>query len=73
VREHNAFCKRLYWGDAEVRVVLEKYAALPNKSVKDVIEFYFIQRIALNLKDIEVAARKRGRKKMLVTRGTSEK
>jgi hypothetical protein len=83
LKEHNAFRKRLYWAEGEVTIFLEKYAqhpkdfkriatALPNKSVKDVIEFYFIQRIALNLKDIEVAARKRGRKKMLVTRGTTD-
>jgi hypothetical protein len=83
-REHVAFKGRLCWADAEVRVFVEKYSqwpkdfkriagALPNKSVKDVIEFYFIRRIELNLKDIEVAARKRGRKKMLVSRSAAGK
>jgi hypothetical protein len=84
VKEHDAFRKRLYWSEAEVKMFLEKYSqypkdfkrismALPNKSVKDVIEFYFIKRIELGLKDIEVAARKRGRKKMLVARGAGDK
>jgi hypothetical protein len=83
-REHAAFKGRLVWADAEVRVFVEKYGqypkdfkriagALPNKCVKDVIEFYFIKRIQLNLKDIEVAARKRGRKKMLVSRAAAGK
>ena len=76
VAEHNAYRKRLVWTEAEVKTFLERYAqhprefkristGLPMKTVKDVIEFYNIHRIDLNLKDIEVASRKRGRKKMI--------
>ena len=76
VAEHNAYRKRLVWTEAEVKIFLERYAqhprefkristGLPMKTVKDVIEFYNIHRIDLNLKDIEVASRKRGRKKMI--------
>ena len=84
VAEHLAYKNRLVWTDAEIKIFLERYtqhprefkriaASLPSKSVKDVIEFYDIHRIDLNLKDIEVASRKKGQRKKMVSEGSVRK
>ncbi|EAX92159.1 Myb-like DNA-binding domain containing protein [Trichomonas vaginalis G3] len=74
--EHKQYKNRISWTESEIRIFLEKYAqhprqfkkiaaALPLKSVKDVIEFYYIQRIKMNLKDLEKIGHTRGRRKAL--------
>jgi hypothetical protein len=84
VKAHNEYRTRLAWTQSEVKTFVERYAqhpkefkriaaALPGKSVKDVIEFYSIHRIDLNLKDVDVSARKRGRKKVLISEGRMRK
>ena len=84
VAEHLAYKRRLIWTDAEIKIFLERYAqhprefkriaaSLPSKCVKDVIEFYDIHRIDLNLKDIEVASRKKGQRKKMVSEGSVRK
>lgn len=84
VAEHLAYKRRLVWTDAEIKIFLERYAqhprefkriaaSLPSKCVKDVIEFYDIHRIDLNLKDIEVASRKKGQRKKMVSEGSVRK
>jgi hypothetical protein len=69
---------------AEKQIFLDKYrlhprdfrkiaAGLHQKTVKDVIEFYYCNRIALNLKGIEQQSKRgRGRKKM-ITEGAVRK
>jgi hypothetical protein len=67
---------RISWSDEEKRKYLAKYgqhgkkfkliaASLPLKTVKDVIEFYYVNRFRLDLKDRDSARRKRGKKKVL--------
>lgn len=74
VKHHQEYKKRVGWTELEKQIFLEKYAqhpkdfkkiasSLPTKSIKDVIEFYGVNRIKLNLKAIEHNAKKRGRKK----------
>jgi hypothetical protein len=80
VAEHRAYRQRLVWTDAEVTTFVERYAqhprdfkriagGLPGKSVKDVIEFYNIHRGRLNLKELDIIQRKKG-KKRVITEGT---
>ncbi|EAY20306.1 Myb-like DNA-binding domain containing protein [Trichomonas vaginalis G3] len=77
VKEHERYKKRISWSESEKQTFLEKYyqhprdfkkiaQALPLKSIKEVIEYYNIYRIKLNLKAADVAGRKRGRKRILV-------
>lgn len=82
VASHLAYKNRLVWTEQEIHTFLEKYvqhprdfkkiaAALPAKSVKDVIEYYNIHRIRLNLKDIEMNSRnRRGGRKKMITEGS---
>lgn len=74
VAEHKEYKKRLCWTKNEIQIFLDKYrlhprdfkkisACLPQKSVKDVIEFYFIHRIDLDLKLLEKQNQKRERRK----------
>ena len=83
VKEHEEYKKRLVWTASEKQIFLEKYAqhprefkkiaaGLPAKTVKDVIEYYYINRIKLNLKAIENMTRTKGRKKV-ITEGPSSK
>ncbi|KAH0786377.1 Myb-like DNA-binding domain containing protein [Histomonas meleagridis] len=71
---HIEFKKRLCWTEAETRIFLDKYrlhpkdfkkiaAGLPQKSVKDVIEYYFTHRIELDLKKLENQSKKKERKR----------
>jgi hypothetical protein len=75
VLSHLQYRKRLSWTAAERQTFLDKYrlhrrefkkiaAGLPHKSVKDVIEYYYVHRIDLNLKEVEQQSKKRGRKKV---------
>lgn len=79
VAEHDAFRHRVSWTEQEKQIFHEKYrahpkefkkiaAALPTKTVKEVIEFYFINRRKMNLKEADTAQRKRG-KKRIITEG----
>ena len=83
VRAHIEYKKRLVWTETEKQIFLDKYrlhprefrkiaAGLPQKSVKDVIEYYYVHRIDLNLKGIEQQSKKRGRKKV-ITEGAVRK
>ena len=83
VQAHKDYKHRLCWTNTEKQIFLDKYrlhprefkkiaAGLPQKSVKDVIEFYYCHRIDLNLKELEQQSRKRGRKKV-ITEGTVRK
>ena len=75
VAEHEAFKRRLTWTEEEKQIFYEKYAqhpkefkkiaaALPLKSTKDVIEYYSINRKKLNLHEVDIASRKRGKRRM---------
>ena len=76
VAEHDAFRHRVSWTEQEKQIFYEKYkahpkefkkiaAALPTKTIKEVIEFYFINRRKMNLKEADTAQRKRGRKRII--------
>ena len=80
VAEHESFKRRTSWTDQEKHIFYEKYsqhpkefkkiaAALPTKSIKDVIEFYFINRRKLNLKIVDTQQKKRGGRKRIITEG----
>lgn len=77
VAEHNQYKGRIKWSDHEIAIFLEKYAqhkkdfkkisqasGLQNKTEKDVIEFYYLKRRHLNLKELENKTKKRGRKRV---------
>ena len=83
VAEHDKFRNRLVWTTAEIQIFLERYllhprdfkkiaAYLPSKSIKDVIEFYYLHRNDMHLKDLENRQKKRGRKKV-ITEGVVKK
>lgn len=76
--EHLMYKKRITWTESEKQIFLDKYAqhprqfkkiaaALPLKSVKDVIEYYYINRIKLNLKELEKIVHSRGRKRAILS------
>jgi hypothetical protein len=83
VAAHRDFRARLCWTEAEKQTFVDKYrlhprefkkiaAGLQHKSVKDVIEFYYVNRIPLCLKEIEQQSKKRGRKRV-ITEGAVRK
>lgn len=83
VTVHREYKKRLSWTKTETQIFLDKYrlhprdfkkisACLPQKSVKDVIEYYFLHRIDLDLKMLEKQNQKRERRKR-VTEGPVKK
>jgi hypothetical protein len=82
--KHAEFKGRISWTDEERDIFLEKYgqhpkdfrkiqAALPEKSHKDVIEFYYLKRYELNLKELGAAAKKRGGKKKVISEGVAKR
>ena len=84
VKEHEMFKRRLTWTDDEKKIFYEKYGqhprefkkianALPGKSTKDVIEFYFLNRIPMNLHELDVRARTKGHHKKVISEGSSKK
>ena len=81
--EHNQYRNRLVWTQEETQIFLERYllhprefkkiaSYLPSKSIKEVIEFYYLHRIDMHLKDLENRQKKRGRKKV-ITEGVVKK
>jgi hypothetical protein len=81
--EHDDFKNRLTWTDEEQNKFVSKYTqhprkfrliseSLPLKSVKDVIEFYYVNRYRLNLREKEGARRKRGGMKRVFSEGSSK-
>lgn len=77
---HEEFKSRVSWSDEEKRKFVAKYTqhpkkfrliaeSLPLKTVKDVIEFYYINKFTLSLKDKEGVRRKRGGVKRVVSEG----
>lgn len=68
--EHDNFKKRNAWSNDEINVFIESYAKypkkfkkiadeLPSKKVNDVIEFYYLHKKDLNLKQYNIKAKKR--------------
>ncbi|KAK8884311.1 hypothetical protein M9Y10_043419 [Tritrichomonas musculus] len=84
VASHNEYKARLSWTEEEKNIFIEKYrqypkdfrkitAALPEKTHKDVIEYYYLKRYEFNLKQSEAAAKKRGGKKKVISEGSAKK
>lgn len=82
--EHDEFRNRVTWSEEEKKKFVSKYTqhpkkfrliaeSLPLKSVKDVVEFYYVNRFALSLKEKEGARRKRGGKAKVVSEGAAKK
>lgn len=80
VFEHEYFKRRIGWTEEEKKIFLEKYAqhpkefkkianAIPGKCTKDVIEYYFINRIKLNLHEVKRLSRSKGHKKITTEGG----
>jgi hypothetical protein len=76
VSEHKHFKKRVIWTEDEKDVFIEAYMQhpkkfrmiardLPGKEVKDVIEFYYLNRYALGLKEKEPASRRKGSSRVI--------
>lgn len=74
VASHKEFKNRVRWTDEEKKIFYEKYgqfprdfkkiaSALPNKCIKDVIEYYYVNRPVLNLGEVDRASRQKGRKR----------
>jgi hypothetical protein len=74
--EHILFKKRVVWTQKERDKFVERYTQhpkrfrmiareLPDKTVKDVIEFYYLNRFALSLKDKETSAKRWGKAKVI--------
>jgi hypothetical protein len=83
VLEHEEFRGRLTWSEEEQKKFLSKYTqhpkkfrliaeSLPLKSVKDVIEFYYVNRYRLSLKEKEGVRRKRGGVKRVFSEGSAK-
>ena len=83
VQEYKDYKQRLSWTEEEKKIFVEKYTmhpkdfsfiadALPDKTIKEVIEFYYLNRYHMNLKENEGAARRRGGKKKVVTEGSKK-
>jgi hypothetical protein len=73
---HDEFKARVCWTEEERVIFVEIYrqhekdfkrikAAIPGKTYKEVIEFYYLNRYPLNLRDSE-GARKRGKRKVIL-------
>lgn len=82
-KEFDQYRTRLAWTEEEKHTFVEKYRqhpkdfekiaeALPQKTIKEVIEFYYLNRYKMNLKDNEGVAKRRGGKKKVVTEGTKK-
>jgi hypothetical protein len=80
--EHDEFRARVCWTEEERTIFIEKYkqhqkdfrkikAALPDKTYKDVIEFYYLNRYPLNLRDSE--GTKRRAKKKVISEGVAKR
>ena len=78
--EHNRFKDRVSWTESDKKLFIEKYAqhprdfkkianSIPSKTVKDVVEYYYINRKRLDLKGVEAQSKKRGRKKYITEGG----
>lgn len=83
VSAHEEFKNRISWSEDEKQKFVSKYMqhpkkfrliadSLPLKSVKDVIEFYYVNRYKLSLKEKETARRKRGGKKKVISEGSAK-
>jgi hypothetical protein len=81
---HAEYRERLCWTEEERTVFVEKWRAhakdfrkiknaLPEKSHKDVIEFYYLNRFELNLRDMDGAAKKRGGKRKVISEGSGRR
>jgi hypothetical protein len=84
VAVHLEFKTRTSWTDDERDIFIEKYgqhpkefkrinAALPEKTYKDVIEFYYLKRYELNLKEVGAVAKKRGGTKKVISEGVAKR
>jgi hypothetical protein len=79
---HERFRARICWTEEERAIFIEKYkqhqkdfrkikAALQDKTYKDVIEFYYLNRYPLNLRDTEGS--KRRPKKKVISEGVAKR
>ncbi|EAX88394.1 Myb-like DNA-binding domain containing protein [Trichomonas vaginalis G3] len=84
IAKFNEYRNRLAWTEEEKQIFVEKYRqyskdfakiadALPEKDVKQVIEFYYLNRYKLHLKENEGAAKRRGGNKKVITEGSKKK
>jgi hypothetical protein len=82
-KEFDNYRARLSWTEDEKHIFVERYRqypkefekiaeALPEKTIKDIIEFYYTNRYKMNLKDNEGVAKKRSGKKKVFTEGTKK-
>ncbi|EAY12264.1 Myb-like DNA-binding domain containing protein [Trichomonas vaginalis G3] len=83
ISQFKQYKNRLTWTEEEKTIFVEKYRqhpkdfakiadALPEKDVKQVIEFYYLNRYHLNLKENEGAAKRRGGNKKVITEGSKK-
>ena len=81
---HNEYKNRISWSEDEKKKFVTKYTqhpkkfaliakSLPMKTVKDVIEFYYVNKFSLSLKEKEGAHRKRGGKKKVISEGSTRR
>lgn len=84
VKEYQTFKNRVAWTEEEKQIFFDRYRQknkkfgfiadeLPNKTLKDVIEFYYLNRYRLNLKDNEGGVKRRGGKRKMITEGSKKK
>jgi len=84
IKEFEKFKNRTAWTEEEKAIFVEKYRlspkdfdkiheALPEKSIKEIMEFYYLNRYQLSLKENEGVAKRRGGKKKVITEGTKKK
>ena len=82
-KEFSEYKNRLVWTEEERQTFVDKYRqhpkdfakiadALPEKTIKEVIEFYYLNRYKMNLKENEGLSKRRGGKKKVVTEGTKK-
>ncbi|EAY13963.1 Myb-like DNA-binding domain containing protein [Trichomonas vaginalis G3] len=77
VSEHHVYKQRVKWSEEEKNIFLEQWCShpkdfvkiasfLPDKSVKEVIEFYYLNKNLYDMKNLQAASKKRagGRKKV---------
>ncbi|KAH0788399.1 Myb-like DNA-binding domain containing protein [Histomonas meleagridis] len=84
IASYNRFKERLAWTEEEKQIFVEKYRqnpkkfrkikeALPDKSYKDVIEFYYLNRYELGLRENEGISKKRGGRRKVISEGSTKK
>lgn len=84
VKEHKEYMNRSVWVDGEKRAFIEAFRNynrefnkiakdIPDKTVNEIIEYYYLNKYKLNLLDIENVSKRRSSKKKIVQEGSSRK